>query len=80
YDKPAIAPRLGSIAETLGEADDLLYDPREKSALVAALDRSLKADFDAMGLRVRAACDRLDWDDIGRQTVETYRAALAKPT
>ncbi|MEO0854846.1 MAG: glycosyltransferase, partial [Cyanobacteria bacterium J06648_11] len=55
YDKPAIAPRLGSIAETLGEADDLLYDTNRETGLLDALDRSATADLDGLSQRVRRA-------------------------
>jgi glycosyltransferase involved in cell wall biosynthesis len=73
YGKPIIAPRLGSIPETMGEADWLLYDPNEKQGLLHAIKRSLQIDLNALAKLTHEMCDRLDWRVIAQKTVQVYR-------
>ena len=40
YGKPVIAPGFAAIAETMGEAGDLLYDPDDAQGLQRSLERS----------------------------------------
>jgi len=72
YDLPVIAPRLGGIAETVGAANALLYDPQEQAGLLTALKTSTEADLAALRLLVKQECDRLDWNDIAQQTRQVY--------
>ncbi len=78
YGKPIIAPRLGNIAETLGEASDLLYNPNEKTGLQQAMQTSLNKDLMTFSRQIETACNRLNWHDIAAQTAALYTAA-SKP-
>lgn len=73
YGKPIIAPRLGGIAETLGEASSFLYDPSEAQGLAEALHRSRQSDLEAIAQITRDVCDRLDWHPIAQQTLQAYQ-------
>ncbi len=73
YSKPVIAPRLGSIPETLGAADWLLYDPKEERGLLHAIKNSTQVDLDALERLVNEACDRLDWNAIAQKTFQIYQ-------
>ncbi|GAX34317.1 glycosyltransferase [Nodularia sp. NIES-3585] len=72
YDKPIIAPRTGSIVETLGTADWLLYEPGDNQGLLHALKESTQIDLDALSQLIKQECDRLDWDKIGQSTQQIY--------
>ena len=73
YGKPVIAPRLGSIPETLGAADWLLYDPNEERGLLHAIKDSTQVDLDTLGKLVSKMCDRLDWRAIAQKTFQVYQ-------
>ena len=73
YSKPVIAPRLGSIPETLGDADWLLYNTKEERGLLHAIKDSTQVDLDALGRLVNEACDRLDWNAIAQKTFQVYQ-------
>jgi glycosyltransferase involved in cell wall biosynthesis len=73
YDKPIIAPRTGSIVETLGTADWLLYEPEDHQGLFHALKESTQIDLGALSQLVKPECDLLDWDKIGQSTKQIYR-------
>ena len=73
YGKPIIAPRIGSIPDTLGEADCLLYSFKDKRGLLYAIKDSNQFDLDTLGRLVRKSCDRLKWGEIAQQTVLVYR-------
>ncbi len=76
YGKPIIAPNLGGIQETLGEADKLLYAPNNDQELFLALEKSTKIDLKEIRKLVTKACNRLDWHEIGQKTLTLYRVAL----
>ncbi|MBW4518932.1 MAG: glycosyltransferase [Scytolyngbya sp. HA4215-MV1] len=76
YGKPIIAPTLGGIPETLGSADGLLYDPSDPEGLLKALRRSTQVDLSQLAQLTEIACDRLDWQEIGRKTGELYQKLL----
>ena len=78
FGKPVIAPRLGGIVEVLGEANDLLYDPEDKDGLLKGMQKSTNIDLDKLSELVEKACDRLDWNLIGQDTVEVYRSVTQK--
>jgi beta-1,4-mannosyltransferase len=80
YGKPVIAPCLGGIPETLGVADWLLYDPNDSEGLLKALIQSTEDDLNQLSQLVKQACDRLDWDEIGQVTADTYRSILGLST
>lgn len=73
YGKPLIAPRLGSIPETIGAADWLLYNPKEEEGLLYAIKNSTLVDLDALGQLVSEMCDRLDWSAIAQKTFQVYQ-------
>lgn len=73
YGKPVIAPRLGSIPETLGVADWLLYNPDDERGLLHAIKDSTQTDLNTLGQLVSESCDRLNWRAIAQQTVSVYQ-------
>ncbi len=75
YGKPVIAPRLGSIPETIGAADWLLYNPNEERGLLHAIKDSTQVDLDALGQLVSQMCDRWDWNAIAQKTLQVYQNA-----
>ena len=72
FGRPVIAPRRGCIPETVGECDDLLYDPAQPDGLDRALERAIEADLDALGDRAANRAAALDWDAIARRTAAIY--------
>ncbi|MGK7921574.1 MAG: glycosyltransferase family 4 protein, partial [Trichodesmium sp.] len=78
FGKPVIAPRLGGLLEVVGEADELLYDPEDKEGLLKAMQKSTKIDLDQLSRLVEKACDRLDWNLIGQETLKVYRSVIQK--
>lgn len=72
YGKPVTAPKQGEISETLGQANDLLYDPNETDALLHALEKSTHVDLDRLSQQVVESCDRLNWDKIALKTQQVY--------
>lgn len=74
FGKAIIAPRLPSVLEVVGTACDLLYDEHQEAGLEGALRLAASIDAEALGSRVAALCDALDWDSIARQTVLAYTA------
>ena len=73
YGKPVIAPRIGEISETLGDASELLYEPNTDRELRDVILRGLSDDLSALVEKSRQACQRLDWTPIGARTAEVYR-------
>jgi beta-1,4-mannosyltransferase len=73
YGVPVIAPRLGNIPESLGEADALLYDPEDEWGLLEAIKQSLEVDEMRLSQQTVTACDRLGWEEIGEKTADLYR-------
>ncbi|MDZ8052240.1 MAG: glycosyltransferase [Aulosira sp. ZfuVER01] len=76
YGKPIIAPRTSGISETLSTADWLLYDPEDCQGLLQALKESTQSDLIILSQLVKKACDRIDWENIGRKTQQVYQAML----
>jgi glycosyltransferase involved in cell wall biosynthesis len=75
YGKPVIAPRFASIAETMGAAADLLYDPEEPQGLQRSLEQSTTLLLRPLQQKTARACDRLDWAPIAELTRNAYRGA-----
>ncbi|MDX2212478.1 MAG: glycosyltransferase [Oculatellaceae cyanobacterium bins.114] len=76
YGKPVVAPKLGGIPETIGHADQLLYNPEELDGLQRALVKSTHIDLKALSQQVQQECDRLNWDDIGEKTKQLYKTVI----
>lgn len=76
FGRPVIAPRLGCIPGTVGDCDDLLYDPDAPDALERALRRAMAADLDELGDRAAVRAANLDWETIGRRTADIYDQQL----
>ena len=76
YGKPVIAPRFAGIAETMGDADDLLYDPEDPKGLERSIGRSTFLPLRALQEKTRQVCDRLDWAAVAELTLDAYRAAV----
>ena len=73
YSKPIIAPRSPGIAEALGAAMDLLYNPQDGQGLLKALQRSTKIDLARLSQQTHQECDRLNWQAIAEKTYLTYQ-------
>ena len=73
YGKSIIAPRLGSIPETLGKADCLLYDSDDELGLLHAIKDSTQIDLNALEESVKESCNLLSWSTIAQQTVSVYQ-------
>ena len=78
FGKPIIAPDLGGIAELLGDADRLLYQPSDPQGLARMLEKSLQIDLDELGKLTTQACDRLDWRSIAEKTLQVYQTVLGR--
>lgn len=76
YAKPAIAPRLGGVPETLAEADWLLYDAADAQGLLHALEESLEKNVLALSQVITQVCDRLGWDAIAQKTYQLYKSII----
>ncbi|MBK1987108.1 glycosyltransferase family 4 protein [Sphaerospermopsis aphanizomenoides BCCUSP55] len=76
YNKPIIAPRTKSIAETLGTADWLLYEDKDDQGLLKALKKSTEIDLSNLSDLVKHECDKFNWDDMGLKTYHVYDAVL----
>ena len=77
FGKPVIAPRIGEIPETLGEASDLIFEPGSDCALSEAIQKGLRADIDDLAKKSISACNRLDWAVAGKITAKVYRTIRA---
>jgi glycosyltransferase involved in cell wall biosynthesis len=75
YGKPIIAPRLGAITETVGDADDLLYDPFDRDGLRTSLERGSGWPLHALGSKTQRACESLGWNGIAESTCRAYLEA-----
>jgi beta-1,4-mannosyltransferase len=73
FGKPIIAPHMGSLPEILGDAGQLLYNAANAQGLSGALQKSFDCDLVRLSQLTVEACDRLDWDAIGRKTVQVYQ-------
>jgi beta-1,4-mannosyltransferase len=80
YGKPIIAPRLGSIPEILGDSYTLLYDDNGVDGLWQALQKSVNCNLYQLSFQTVAACDLLDWREIGHQTAQLYQNCLPRRT
>jgi len=75
YAKPIIAPRLGGVAETIGRADQLLYDPEDKQGLLRALKKSTHTNLEQISQLVENICQKHTWEHIGEKTLKLYKLA-----
>lgn len=78
YGKPIIAPRLGSIPEVLGNADALLYEPKDPQGLSKAMKTITHIDLAKLSQQVTQVCDSLDWNSIANQTTKIYQTAMSE--
>jgi beta-1,4-mannosyltransferase len=76
YGKPIIAPKIGSIPETVGAADWLLYDPNTESSLLYAMKACMQTDLHKLGQLTHHVCDGLNWEIIGEKTHHLYQTVL----
>ena len=77
FGKPVIAPRLGGIAEVLGEAGDLLYAPDDPDGLRSLLARSVTLPLCPLREKIERTCEKLDWAGVAALTADAYRRAVA---
>ncbi len=78
FGKPVIAPSFSGLLEMAGDAGKLLYDPDDEKGLLKAMQKSKQIDLDELSQLVVKACDRLDWNLIGQQTVAVYQSVTRK--
>lgn len=73
YGKPVIAPKIGSISETLGQASALLYNSNDSYGLSRAIEASTHLCLKTIRQQVIEACDRLSWQHIAKTTYKLYQ-------
>ena len=73
HARPVIAPALGCLPSTLLPGGGILYDPKQKDALLEAMQEIQGWDRDTASERALASVQRLDWDGIAKKTLEVYR-------
>lgn len=73
FGKPVIAPNFSAIAETLGKANALLYNPQQENGLAEAIEQSKQQNRTVLSKLVIEERDRLDWSKIGDQTCQVYQ-------
>jgi glycosyltransferase involved in cell wall biosynthesis len=78
FGKPVVAPRLGEIAELLGEATDLLYDADDADGLQSRLAEAATADLAPLAARAARSGSGRDWTTIGAATKRIYDACLGR--
>ncbi|MDV3351381.1 glycosyltransferase [Leptothoe sp. LEGE 181152] len=76
YARPVIAPRLGGIPETLGDADWLLYDSSDELGLLHAFKESMEINLSELSQIVGQVCDLMDWPNIAKKTQQLYQSIL----
>lgn len=79
YDRPVIAPRVDTLSETLGAAQDLLYDPADPEGLANAIRKSFHVDLPALSAAVMRSCDALAWDPIAARFAQLLRRLVGTP-
>ena len=77
FGKPVIAPRIGEVPETVGDADALLYDAQSNDGLSSALRRALTGDLRDVSVSSKASGDRLNWGSVAAKTNAIYSAAVS---
>ena len=79
YERACLAPRLGCIAEALGETGGFLYDPGAPDALLEAMQLAIekRAELPAMGAANLARARKWSWQYVAQRTNEVYRYARA---
>jgi glycosyltransferase involved in cell wall biosynthesis len=80
FGKPVIAPAIGCIPEVLDEQGSFLYDPLESNGLINSMQLALSADLIRMGKHNFRIAQKLQWNDIGKQTYKVYRECLTGVT
>lgn len=73
YSKPIIAPDFAGIKETLGSADDFLYDSEQDDGLSTMIQAVQSKDLTLASQKVKTACDNLDWQAIAQKTKHLYQ-------
>jgi beta-1,4-mannosyltransferase len=72
YGLPVIASKLGSISEYLDTATQLLFEPEDETGLLKAMVLATQTDLEDLRQRTVQACDRLDWNLLGKQSFQVY--------
>ncbi len=73
YARPVIAPRFPALAETLGDATDLLYDIADAEGLRRSFEQSACIPLSPLRVKAQRACTRLDWARVAELTAQAYR-------
>ena len=78
FGVPVIAPGFASVRAVLDGADDLVYHPTDNpvDSLKETLDTASKKPNKSLARRTVAACDRLDWGNIAKDTRHIYEDLL----
>lgn len=76
YGKPVIAPRIGGIPETVGEADALLYEPEDELGLLSAMNKSLEINLTELSRATEKVCDLNGWSHIAKKTEQLYQLLI----
>ena len=71
FSKPVIAPALGCIPSDIDNAGSFIYHPKKKNGLVGALRKVEDANLKKMGHHTFKLAQKLDWDNIGKETIKS---------
>lgn len=74
YGKPIIAPNFAGIKEVLDTANDFLYNPEQEDGLSHMIQAFQTKDLTTVSQKVKAACDKLDWQAIAQKTKQLYQS------
>lgn len=76
--RPVIVPHLGCPPEIIGDDAGFVYDPKDASALAAAIHQASKSDLDTMGECAAKRINSYTWSDMARATIEVYNHGAHK--
>ena len=72
FGRPVVAPRLGCLAEVVGDECGVLYDADDSHGLGAAMQAVRRRNFEEKAIEARAS--KLRWDDSAAIVLEALRA------
>ena len=73
HARPVVAPALGCLPSNVLPGGGVLYDPKQKDALLKAMQEVQGWERELASETALASVQRLDWDMIAEKTLEAYR-------
>lgn len=75
FGLPVITPAVGCLSELIDEEVGILYDPQQPAALKEAMLAIQQRELVPLRQAAYQRAQALDWQDIGRRTLEAYRVS-----